>query len=95
MYYHLNQPLLHDYNLLPQSQTCKICQNFHHNNLPKHHWILHGGDDDDRDHGGYDYYFQADLVWPRFARQARQVKEPEKKQIEIKYVIDIGKMTDY
>ena len=31
----------------------------------------------------------------KFARQARQVKEPEKKQIEIKYVIDIGKMTDY
>ena len=86
--YHLNQPLLLDYNLLPQSQTCKICQNFHHNNLPKHHWILHGGDDDDRgrDHG-YDYYFQADLVWPRFARQARQVKEPEKKVIKIKYTI--------
>ena len=76
--YHLNQPLLLYYNLLPQSQTCKICQNFHHNNLPKHHWILHGGDDGDRDHG-YDYYFQEDLVWPRFARQARQVKEPEKK----------------
>ena len=74
--YHLNQPLLLDYNLLPQSQTCKICQNFHHNNLPKHHWNLHG-DDRDRDDD-----FQADLVWPRFARQARQVKEPEKKKIK-------------